>query len=332
MVTVLLLLLWLPASTMTATGKSKSTAAVAVRIPSGLAGTWSGNVSYSPMGPRSKQLPGGGASFLEISTPGVDGENDLEGCKRFVNEQGGNILMVCPRNTLTIIEARGFREDIDPASRQKTAGDFTQDGHKAPAVKGKWTYTATTGGDIKGPTGGNCDDFPRHSNCTNISEIAFAVFKSEKANDQTIYNTCRRGLKDLCHRLATTNPPSTTSWRNDAIMWTCGTTIELSVSNMFHHHADIIATAEAYQQATTPPMGTGTFHENRYKMGQTPTQGVVHLTSGGIGKAHARAILKTIAAHECAYLLAKTHAAKTWLTRDIRFDRQGVRREGCSKC
>ena len=39
-------------------------------------------------------------------------------------------------------------------------------------------------------------------------------------------------------------------------------------------------------------------------MGQTPTQGLVHLTSRGIGKAHARAVLKTIAEHECAYLLA----------------------------
>ena len=54
----------------------------------------------------------------------LDGENDFEGCKRFVNQEGGNILMVCPRNTLTTIEARGFREDIDPESRQKTAEDF----------------------------------------------------------------------------------------------------------------------------------------------------------------------------------------------------------------
>ena len=50
-----------------------SAAAAGIPIPSGLAGTWSGNVTFSPMGPRSTQLPNGGASFLEVSTLGVDG-------------------------------------------------------------------------------------------------------------------------------------------------------------------------------------------------------------------------------------------------------------------
>lgn len=45
----------------------------AVLVPTALAGKWSGNVSFSPVGPRSVVLPDRGHNFLEISRPDTDG-------------------------------------------------------------------------------------------------------------------------------------------------------------------------------------------------------------------------------------------------------------------
>lgn len=220
-----------------------------------------------------------------------------------ISATGGTILFHCPQKTLTVINANGFPENIDPHQRLRGHNDFKQADHKAELPnRPKVSYTLDPSGTIIGPKTGGADQFERHNFCSNTTDIVFILYSSNHKTPDEIYAHVKDKLRTLTTALTLTNPAPPNVHANNCIRWQCGMVVELTVANLLQSWKPIATGLAAFRAVTPSHSQSGTFYETRINLGYTSSQSLMYMRTLGMLIADARSALANIAQKEMQFL------------------------------
>lgn len=236
----------------------------------------------------------------------LDGKDRRFACNKVADATGGVLILHCPEKSLNVIEAGGFKENLDPTYRLRRSEDYRQPGHKAERQRQrKSSYELRDDHRIIGPTNGSAANALKHEHSTSEHEIVFYVYnaKNKVGNaKEKIYGKTAAHLPELCRQLSNTNPPNLYVGSHNSIMWLCGNEVDLSTEAMLQKDPSVTACFNIFEQARQKGITAGVYHENRIKLGYTSTRAVQYIQDQGSSKPDARQILSTIAAYEATFL------------------------------
>lgn len=107
----------------------------------------------------------------------LDGRDREFACQKMANATGGVVFLHCPQSSLNVVEACGFKENVDPTHRVRRSEDYRQPGHKAEGRRQKKSsYELRDNHTIVGPTHGSAAVAEKHGYSTSEHEIVFLAY------------------------------------------------------------------------------------------------------------------------------------------------------------